>query len=194
MIMHIFYLGVFSICLHCFSASAVPAAHIADRVGMFGGVGLTERRFGGNSDQQEELRKQNKHRDHCVKIDADGTPKYYWTNKYVPICGHWFWDNNNGAKSICQKLGYSNGALSRTNQAYTEDAIMLGRCKSGENYQHCSEDCWSHMFSTPSGVEKFVGKVFQGCADCTAGQRVGIKISCTGLTAGTEVFEKTCRD
>ena len=123
-----------------------------------------------------------------MKIDADGTPKYYVTNKYVPICGHWFWDNNNGAKSICQKLGYSNGALSRTNQAYTEDAVMLGRCKSGEDAQHCSEDCRRN-----SGAEKFVGKVFQGCADCTAGQRVGIKISCTGLTAGTEIFEKTCR-
>ena len=109
-----------------------------------------------------------------MKIDADGTPKYYVTNKYVPICGHWFWDNNNGAKSFCQRIGYSNGAVSRTYQAYTEDAIRLGRCSWGEDIQSCSSGC----------RDKGIGN---GCSNCAAGQNVGIKISCTGLTTGTEI-------
>ena len=109
----------------------------------------------------------------CVKLEADGTPNVFWENKWRPICGHWFWDNNNGAKSFCQRLGYSDGVLERTNSAYTEDAIRLGRCNSDEDFLSCSIGC----------NDKGIG---DGCQRCSAGNIVGIKISCSGMVAGTE--------
>ena len=32
--------------------------------------------------------------------------------KWRPICGHWFWDNNYGAKAFCKRLGYESGEFS----------------------------------------------------------------------------------
>ena len=84
--------------------------------------------------------------DACVKVEADGTPKVFWANAWRPICGHWFWDNNNGAKSVCQRIGYSNGELSRTNGAYSEDAISLGRCNSNDDILSCSRGCRDYIY------------------------------------------------
>ena len=112
--------------------------------------------------------------DACVKVEADGTPKVFWANAWRPICGHWFWDNNNGAKSVCQRIGYSNGVLSRTNGAYFEDAIRLGRCNSNEDLLSCSSGC----------RDKGIGN---GCSSCGRGNRVAIRIYCSGMVAGTEI-------
>ena len=118
--------------------------------------------------------------DACVKLESDGTPKLFWDNKWVPICGHFFWDNNNGAKSICNRNGYSDGVVVKTNSAYSEDSIRLGRCNSGEDLQSCSSGC------RDKGLGNGCSSFFE-CCNCDAGQAVGIKVSCTGLVAGTEI-------
>ena len=33
--------------------------------------------------------------------------------KWTPICGHWFWDNNYGARLFCKQLGYNNGRYTK---------------------------------------------------------------------------------
>ena len=113
--------------------------------------------------------------DACVKLEADGTPKVFWANAWRPICGHWFWDNNNGAKSFCQRLGYSDGVIEKTKIAYDEDAIRLGRCNSNEDFLSCSDGC----------NDLGIGDGRKGCK-CSQGNEVGIRISCDGMTAGTE--------
>ena len=101
-----------------------------------------------------------------------------------PICGHYFWNNQNGAKSFCQKLGYIGGTqiglgLGKT---YSEDAIRVGGCKPGEDLESCSSKC----------NDKELGNVNEaGCKSCAAGRPVKISITCEGHIQNTKA--STCR-
>merc|ERR1712032_106138 len=33
-------------------------------------------------------------------------PRVFYNGTFYPICGHHFWDNNEGASTICRKLGF----------------------------------------------------------------------------------------
>ena len=105
----------------------------------------------------------------------DGTPEFFWRAEWSPICGHWFWDNQNGARSFCQKLGYINGTQSGRGlgHRYAKDAIRIGTCKTGEHLESCSEGC------NDKGVGN--GK----CAKCAAGEAVKITVTCDGHTTNT---------
>ena len=50
------------------------------------------------------------------------------TGNYYPICGHCFWDNDNGASLVCQELGFDNGSVEATRDAYNVDAMPVGHC------------------------------------------------------------------
>ena len=54
----------------------------------------------------------------------------------MPICGHYFWDNQNGAKLFCKKLGYDSGVLSGRNsgQKYGTDSFRIGKCENGDEW------------------------------------------------------------
>ena len=42
---------------------------------------------------------------------VDGKYPEVLTNdgSWAPICGHWFWDNNYGARLFCRQLGFNDG-------------------------------------------------------------------------------------
>ena len=105
-------------------------------------------------------------------MENDGTPMFFWNGKWSPICGEWFWDNQNGAQTFCKKLGYTNGNQQRTNEKYDQDAVQIGRCNADEDLEECSAGC----------NDKVVGK---GCAACAAGGNVAITITCEGPTSDT---------
>ena len=100
-------------------------------------------------------------------VDGNGNPMFFWEGRWSPICGHWFWDNQNGATSFCRKLGYTSGDQSRSYARYDEDAIRIGRCRYGESLEACTGGC----------NERGVG---DGCAACSVGNNVAITISCDG--------------
>ena len=102
-----------------------------------------------------------------VWLKKDGTPFLFWNDKWSPICGHWFWNNQNGALAFCKKLGYPSGILSRTKKTYDEDAIRIGKCRNGEELTACSEGCNEY-------------KTGKGCANCAIGEKVGVSITCAG--------------
>jgi hypothetical protein len=110
-----------------------------------------------------------------VRLLNDGTPEFFWDKIWSPICGPWFWSNQNGANSFCQKLGYPTGKQSGrgTGQTYTTDAIRVGACNKGEILECCHGGC----------NDKGTGK--GQCANCAAGQGVKITVSCEGHTDGT---------
>ena len=80
----------------------------------------------------------------------DGTPELFFYEKWVPICGHWFWDNDFGATYFCQLLAITSGLdlptslastgnitsyhgpnfpSQNTTKVYLEsDGIKIGRC------------------------------------------------------------------
>ena len=119
-----------------------------------------------------------------MKIRKDGTAEFFWNGMFSPICGHWFWDNEYGAQSFCQTLGYTNGSIisggkySEPGDKYTVDAITIGKCYAGEELETCSGGC----------NDKAVGN---GCAECATGESVKMIINCEGHNKGTEA--STCK-
>merc|ERR1712157_20474 len=47
-------------------------------------------------------------RDYYPRMPPAGTafvPEVHYNGQYYPICGHYFWDDNGGAESVCKSLG-----------------------------------------------------------------------------------------
>ena len=40
-----------------------------------------------------------------VKLDSS-IPMIHWNGRWSPICGHYFWDNDNGVYEFCRMLGF----------------------------------------------------------------------------------------
>ena len=111
----------------------------------------------------------------------DEVPEFFWHTEWYPICGHWFWNNQNGARSFCQKLGYTNGRESGRGLGYkyAKDAIRIGACRTGEHLESCNGGC------NDKGVGN--GK----CAKCAAGEGVKVIVTCKEHTLGT--MATSCR-
>ena len=37
-------------------------------------------------------------------------PEIYYGGSWYPVCGHYFWDDSNGATTLCQMMGFSSRA------------------------------------------------------------------------------------
>ena len=91
-----------------------------------------------------------------VKLTDDSQPYIYWNNKWSPICGHYFWDNNIGADKFCRKIGHQTGVIfDKQGYHYPADALRVGKCR--------EEDVWD-----------------EGCTDGQNGYEIGGKIGLTG--------------
>ena len=103
------------------------------------------------------------------------TGEIYWNGKWAPICGHYFWDNDNGAKLFCQKLGLVNGKIKGKGSILTDDAIRIGGCSDSDNQLFgCTRGCndlkvGDHCINNGAGV-------------CTKGQPAKVEIECGMLT------------
>ena len=91
---------------------------------------------------------------------------------WSPICGHGFWDNQEGAKAFCRELGFSGGEVMKMNANYSEYAIRIGRCDPGESISSCMGDSKSYNYAP----------------GCRPGNEVKITISCDGHTPGSEII------
>ena len=100
-----------------------------------------------------------------VRLETDGSPFLFSNNKWSPICGHYFWNNNDGATAFCKKLGYPSGTLEIIRQTYSEDSIRVGECRAGEDLMACTGGC--NEYETGNG-----------CAKCTQNQGVSVSIAC----------------
>ena len=105
-------------------------------------------------------------KDGDVSLGSDGSPYIFWNGDWSPICGHWFWNDQNGAKSFCKKLGFPDGSLNKEKSEYGEDAIEIGVCRPGEMIHSCTGG---------SNEYKKTGW-------CQAGNAVKMTISCVGNT------------
>merc|ERR1711881_521945 len=105
--------------------------------------------------------------EHCnvgdVKLEKDGTPMLFWKEKWSPICGHYFWDNQHGANTFCKKLGSPSGKQERASAKYGEESIQIGRCNKDVDLTECTKK-----------------KSY-----CHAGDKVAIRITCEGLKSDT---------
>ena len=81
-----------------------------------------------------------------VRLVDGGKPEVFYNNRWRPICGHFFWDNNNGADLFCQQLnqGYLSGTINKGNVAeyfLGSDALQIGKCRSGDRWLNCNGGC-----------------------------------------------------
>ena len=93
-------------------------------------------------------------------------PEVMYNGQWSPICGHYFWDNNNGAAAVCKILGFSGGMLELTHTAYSSDAMPVGNCNAGEALTSCTHggNDWGN-FESNHGY-------------CKTGQQVGLTVTC----------------
>jgi len=105
-----------------------------------------------------------------VYMDAypTGHPYFHHGGIWMPVCGHWFWENNNGCSAVCQRLGYSyDGAiLARTYSSFSKDSIHLGMCRADEPIDQCTGGA----------------NTFETSSHCTQGERIGVTCSCNSVT------------
>ena len=101
-----------------------------------------------------------------VRLGSDDIAEVYFNEKWVPICGHWFWDNNIGATLFCQKLGFESGAINERFKL-KNDGLRVGKCDSGDSWLQCSR-CG----------ELQVGGQCDGGGNCNRGQTAAFSISC----------------
>ena len=79
-------------------------------------------------------------------VDGD-KPEVFYNNRWTPICGHYFWNNNNGADLFCQQFksqGYLSGTINKgTVSEYTlnTDALKIGQCNKGDSWLGCTGGC-----------------------------------------------------
>ena len=104
----------------------------------------------------------------AVKAGVAFVPEVLYKSKWYPICGHYFWNNENGAATICKGLGFPTGTLQKTSKRYDSDAMPIGACKVGEQLRNCTAggNVWGQL-DTNDGR-------------CKKGHRVGITVTCAG--------------
>ena len=118
-----------------------------------------------------------------VKLEQLGTPFIFWDNQWMPICGHYFWDNHEGATLFCRKMGYDSGSFWGKGYGfkYYIDSFRIGKCKSGDEWESCSGGCNDYQIGG-SCSNKYSAK-------CDWDQAVEITIKCSG---GDSIKTSSC--
>ena len=125
-----------------------------------------------------------------VMIGNDNVPMMYLNDTWSPICGHYFWNDNNATNLFCQKLGYVNGTVTpkETDQhleSYSVDSARIGRCiHRNKDIMRCTGGCNDYRTG---------GVCFDNeDANCSAGQQVKIRINCYGTQGSSMPGHATC--
>ena len=102
-------------------------------------------------------------------------PEIKLNGKWLPICGHYFWDNNYGAALFCQKLNstYTFGSAKDSGIPLVSNGIKVGKCTSQDN----------SLSSCTGGCNDL--QVGGECSDdanskCSIGQGAIVEIECFG--------------
>ena len=119
-------------------------------------------------------------------LDTPTTPEVYYKGEWYPICGHDFWDNNNGATTLCEQLGFTTGDLvggyypdrDKPERVYPKDAMLVGKCRAGEALTACTDrhTYWGNLDGRVGG--------------CRQGNHVRISTRCSG---GSTHRTSSCR-
>ena len=102
-----------------------------------------------------------------MRLGDNEIAEIFINEMWVPICGHYFWDNNHGAELFCQKLGYKSGQPG-AKSPLPSDGVKIGKCYYGDIWPNCSGGCNDHSIG---GNE---------LCDCRSGAMSGTKINCVG--------------
>jgi len=138
----------------------------------------------------------NKFGDHRVKGGGDVveniafTPEVRFQGRWYPICGLYFWDNDNGATAICKDHGFSVGKIVGKSTPTTPpgdadrftfdtDGKYVGTCLNSDTKL---ELCESANWEKPSVSGR----------DCSEGLKLGFTIKCSGAKTVSACAKKYC--
>ena len=111
----------------------------------------------------------------AVRLNDNELAEIYQNGKWIPICGHWFWNNNKGATLFCQQLGYKIGIVKQESIArqvpLPDDGFRIGQCETNDIWGQCTGGCNDH---TIGGTNWLCIK-----SNCTSGAMAGLKIECS---------------
>ena len=108
---------------------------------------------------------------HSVRLGSNQIAEVEFNGQWVPICGHYFWDNNVGASLFCQQLGYPSGKIEKRLKLPC-DGLQVGRCNEGDNWLQCSHPKCNQLI--------IGGQCNDSPAICTKGENAAISIHCDG--------------
>merc|ERR1712038_666130 len=127
-------------------------------------------------------------RNHCWKKTYTSYPDVRLTNyprgrlqvrhgsNWNTVCGHWFWNNNNGAATACKNLGYPSGGTVHKIEGETISGnnICIGQRGPGEQIGQCSSGCDSNG-ATRNAINS---------GPCDLGTDAVIEVECQGSRQG----------
>ena len=106
-----------------------------------------------------------------VRLNNAEIAEIYYSGMWIPICGHYFWNNNNGATLFCQQLGYQMGEIKQETISrqvpLPNDGFVIGSCNENDIWPQCTGGC-----------SEWVGEC-QYDSDCQSGVMAGLKIECS---------------
>ena len=80
-----------------------------------------------------------------VRLKDEKFPEVFLNGTWSPICGHWFWDNDYGAKLFCQILMSNPDSIGvvirRTDKPLESDGVRIGKCLINDQWLSCSGGC-----------------------------------------------------
>jgi len=100
-----------------------------------------------------------------------GEPLVFTRGDWRPVCGHWFWDSEEGAATFCQALGYSTGVAHKTRHRLNASAVLIGSCAAGERLGSCNPGGGLSLFNACE-----INSV--GCGVCAYGENAGVEVTC----------------
>ena len=65
-------------------------------------------------------------------------PEIYYRGRWYPICSAGFAENQHGAGSFCNRLGFVSGTQSKTSVRMDRDAMPVGQCYPNEKLNKCT--------------------------------------------------------
>ena len=130
----------------------------------------------GSSSSVSQKSKLSDDENGSVRLVGQKFPEVFWDGIWTPICGYWFWNNDNGADLFCKKLDpkYMSGMVTRRQDIrLIRDGLRLGECKPGDNSLFsCTGGC--NDLRTGSG----------SCARCDIGEPAAVEIKCHQFMKG----------
>lgn len=113
----------------------------------------------------------------AADVGTEYVPWVFYNSDWYPICGHYFWDNNNGATTICKKLGFQTGQMIKKRNTYTKDSMPIGKCDPGQDLMSCTRggNAWGDL-------------QYRG-GWCNAGKGIGVRVRCYG---GSDHTSNSC--
>jgi len=126
----------------------------------------------------------------AIAANEKFVPYVCYNGEFYRICGHFFWDNDDGATTVCKALGFNSGKRpdgGDRSLGLSADAMPVGKCKADESLDKCTDS---------PGYNGW-GDFGNGNGWCKAGQNAGFKMYCdsgSGSTSSSSSASAGCQD